>query len=97
MITVRTQDRKNILKTKSVSINKDGTSNEFNLIDQDTCSLSLLGTFNSQERALEVLDEIEQLIKQGTFAKTVFNASGPIGMHYYEPYYQIPEDSKNEG
>ena len=57
MLYIRTQDRMTLVPfDKQISISK---ANQFNMVFDNSDTLPL-GTYKSKERALEVLDEIEQ-------------------------------------
>ena len=60
MLSIRTQDRMSLVPyDKQITVSK---SNQFNMVFDNGDTLPL-GTYATKERALEVLDEIEQYSK----------------------------------
>ena len=58
---IRTQDRKTLVPlNKQVSVNRGGTISM--VFEEDNNSILYLGHYKTEERALEVLDEIQQHI-----------------------------------
>ena len=71
---VRSQDKMNLVKIKQINIdyqnNKQIIANyEPEQYENSSCFYELLGTYKTKERALEILDEIQNLMLKGAFAK----------------------------
>ena len=53
---------------------------------------TFLGTYTTKERALEVLDEIQNFIeKQGT-SDAISNEQGILGIKFYGKVYEMPKE-----
>ena len=62
---VRSQSKENLLKIKNLSIDNENKILG-NLISDDNksiCDYWILGTYKSKERALEIIDEIQNILK----------------------------------
>lgn len=64
---IRTQDRMNLVKINQVSLNYQNNKQIIanyipEIYENSSCYYELLGTYKTKERALEVLDEIEERI-----------------------------------
>lgn len=64
---IRSQDKMNLVKINQVSINYQDNKQIIanyvpELYENSSCYYELLGTYSTKERALEVLDEIEERI-----------------------------------
>ena len=64
---IRTQDRMNLVKINQVSLNYQNNKQIIanyipEIYEKSSCYYELLGTYKTKERALEVLDEIEERI-----------------------------------
>ena len=57
---IRSQDRMNLVQIKQISINY--YNNKQIIANYNGCYYELLGTYETNERALEVLDEIQAYI-----------------------------------
>ena len=65
---MRSQDRMNLVKIKQISLNYQNNKQvianyEPEQYENSSCFYELLGTYKTKKRALEVLDEIQELIK----------------------------------
>ena len=65
---VRSQDKMNLVKIRQISLNYQNNKQvianyEPEQYENSSCFYELLGTYKTIERALEVLDEIQELIK----------------------------------
>ena len=65
---VRSQDKMNLVKIRQISLNYQNNKQvianyEPEQYENSSCFYELLGTYKTQDRALEVLDEIQELIK----------------------------------
>ena len=65
---VRSQDKRNLVKIRQISLNYQNNKQvianyEPEQYENSSCVYELLGTYQTIERALEVLDEIQELIK----------------------------------
>ena len=64
---IRSQDRMNLVKINQVSLNYQNNKQIIanyipEIYENSSCYYELLGTYKTKERALEVLDEIEERI-----------------------------------
>lgn len=64
---IRSQDRMNLVQIKQISLNYENNKQvianyESEQYENSGCYYELLGTYKTKERALEVLDEIEERI-----------------------------------
>lgn len=64
---IRSQDRMNLVQIKQISLNYENNKQvianyEPEQYENSSCYYELLGTYKTKERALEVLDEIEERI-----------------------------------
>lgn len=64
---IRTQDRMNLVKINQVSLNYQNNKQIIanyipEIYENSSCYYELLGTYKTKERALEVLDEIQNYI-----------------------------------
>lgn len=64
---IRSQDRMNLVQIKQISLNYENNKQvianyESEQYENSGCYYELLGTYKTKERALEVLDEIEEKI-----------------------------------
>ena len=84
---VRSQDRKNLVKVNAIFIDDtDMVDKGFVTIYSQNCEFEL-GTYNSKERALEVLDEIQSLIKPKAIIQNI-NNEPTISDFLYRPNEQ---------
>lgn len=80
---IRSQDREKLIKVKSLYVEKYPSSNNryaiynFFYDDLDDCDIPL-GTYETRERALEVLDEIQNILKPIIKIKYEYDDSQPI-------------------
>lgn len=84
---VRSQDKMNLVKINQISINYQNNKQIIanyipELYENSSCYYELLGTYSTIERALEVLDEIQNILKP----KYILNTSSikPDGDFYEE-------------
>ena len=73
---IRTQDRMNLVKINQVSLNYQNNKQIIanyipEIYENSSCYYELLGTYKTKERALEVLDEIQDKMLNGAFAKKI--------------------------
>ena len=63
---IRSQDKMNLVKITQINVgymnNKEIIAN-YKVLDSETDFYQILGTYKSKERALEVLDEIQNILK----------------------------------
>ena len=73
-IWVRSQDKEFLMKVDNINLGIDVDTNEptriFTFVDGTVTSFTL-GTYNSKERAIEVLDEIQEGMIKNAVAKVV--------------------------
>lgn len=65
---IRSQDKMNLVKINQVSINYQDNKQIIanyvpELYENSSCYYELLGTYSTKERALEVLDEIQNILR----------------------------------
>ena len=95
MITIRTQDREELLKINNVKTEmlKHGDVRSCHIVcsSYDLQSTSyIIGTYATKERALQVLDEIQEVIKNG--AETyILNGKSDMVSRTYGIFYQMPK------
>lgn len=95
---VRSQDRMNLVKVRQVSLNYQ---NNKEIIANHTPDLyensgeyyEFLGTYKTKERAVEVLDEIQDKMLNGAFAKKINGLGEELDL-IPNPIliYNMPED-----
>lgn len=81
---IRSQDKTNLIRVEHLALtnNKTITGMSTNW-DYD------LGTYTTKERALEVLDEIQNILKP----KIIYNCNGTINQLYdYTKVYEMPQE-----
>ena len=90
---IRSQDREFLMKVDNINLGIDVDNNEpsrlFIFVGGVTTSFTL-GTYKSKERALEVLDEIEEYINIYEFKKSRKTLT------YDDVVYQMPEEWLND-
>lgn len=87
-LLIRSQNRKVLAKIHSISI-EEKTSTKFAMVGNDEWRL---GIYDTEERALEVLDEIQEYIENygETFAES--NNGIVSNFKYYGRVYEIPKE-----
>lgn len=94
---IRSQDRECLIKIENVYIDKRDFGNDDIQYYISTGTLTKLGTYKSKERALEVLDEIQErlinlqlvsLEEKGKARKDVYTRP------YLECVYEMPKENK---
>ena len=73
---IRSQDRMNLVKINQVSLNYQNNKQIIanyipDIYENSSCYYELLGTYKTKERAIEVLDEIQDKMLNGAFAKKI--------------------------
>ena len=95
---VRSQDKMNLVKIRQISLNYQNNKQvianyEPEQYENSSCFYELLGKYKSFERALEVLDEIQQHIEKQGENYLLSDENGIItGQKYYGYIYQMPID-----
>ena len=92
MITIRTQDREKLLEVSNVKVEKVNYGDcAIPCSSYDLQSTSyIIGTYATKERALQVLDEIQEVIKNG--AETyILNGKSDTVSRTYGIFYQMPK------
>ena len=75
---IRSQDKMDIMKVESLHIDEIPTFNDVNIICYTSGNkYSNIGHYKNKKRALEVLDEIQKYMLNGSFAK-ITNGLGEI-------------------
>lgn len=93
-IWVRSQDKEFLMKVDNINLGLDVDTNEptriFTFVDGTVTSFTL-GTYKSKERALEVLDEIQNKIEG---KRVLIDAYGDIKIKKKDnnKVYQMPEE-----
>ena len=93
-IWVRSQDKEFLMKVDNINLGLDVDTNEptriFTFVDGTVTSFTL-GTYKSKERALEVLDEIQNKIEG---KRVLIDAYGGIEIKKKDnnKVYQMPEE-----
>lgn len=89
---VRSQDKELLMKTPELRYKQKG--NDYSLLAYDTSGgYRILGVYKSKERAIEVLDEIQDYMKKCLFAKKVNGLGEELDL-IPNPIliYNMPED-----
>lgn len=95
---VRSQDKMNLVKIRQISLNYRNNKQIIANYMPDSFENSgeyyeLLGTYKTKERALEVLDEIQEHIEKQGENYLLSDENGIItGQKYYGYIYQMPID-----
>lgn len=71
---IRSQDKMNLVQIKQISLNYQDNKQVIanyapEQYENSGCFFELLGTYKTKERALEVLNEIQEILKPKTFIK----------------------------
>ena len=88
---VRSQDKRALYKTSGFFIREEQYKRKGKyIIEGNKC---WLGAYNTFERALEVLDEIQTHIKKQDTDELLVNSDGIItGQKHYGRVYEMPEE-----
>lgn len=94
---IRSQDKMNLVKINQISINY---ANKTQIIanclpeyyENSGNYYELLGTYKTKERALEVLDEIQNIFSLKIENKSYEEADLVLKAKMLDSYYQMPED-----
>lgn len=91
---IRTQDRMRIVQPKRLGIKKVGGNNcfEHQYIIYESENNMRYGVYNSKERALEVLDEIWNLLKPDWAIERLNKIKGNMNNLYPILTYEMPEE-----
>jgi activator of HSP90 ATPase len=84
---IRSQDKKKLIKVNEIKIESVIDGNSFIYSDATD-----LGTYKSKERALEVLDEIQNLFKLEIINETFERSDLLIKAKMLPIVYKMPED-----
>ena len=92
MVVIRTQDRKRLFECNDVELVQLECNGMHKLVENvNETDWVNLGTYATKERALEVLDEIEGVIKNG--AETyIINGHVDTSSRTYGIFYQMPKE-----
>ncbi|RXI57671.1 hypothetical protein DP125_13330 [Clostridium tetani] len=82
MIIIRSQDRTILIEVNEVQINTSENSRE--VWYKNGLVSCKLGTYETKERALEVLDMIQERIMLGTKYDTIWNGTRTTKDHVFE-------------
>lgn len=89
---IRSQDKEILMKSPELRYNQKG--NEHSLLAYDTLGVyRILGTYKSKERAIEVLDEIQNILKPKITLKYEPDDNAPIMNGEWEQSFKIKECS----
>ena len=91
---VRSQDKEALLKVNNGLMYWDDTDKRNCIVIKETSTnLSVLGTYKTKERALEVLDEIQEyLLKMGENEILTDKIGIMNGIKHYGIVYEMPEE-----
>lgn len=91
---VRAQDRETLLKVNNGLMYWEDTDKRNCIVIKETSTnLSVLGEYKTKERALEVLDEIQEFIEKRGEDYLLTNKDGIItGQKHYGLVYEMPEE-----
>lgn len=97
MLWVRSQDRMNLIKVNQIGINYHNNKQiignyQPELFENSGEYYEELGNYSSKERAIEVLDEIQNFIeKQGTSDAQTNEVGAITNIKYYGRVYEMPQ------
>lgn len=92
---IRNQDKENIIKVDALEISKEECDEEiiYEVVTFYSDKLIVLGCYKTKERALEVLDEIqENIIKQGQLITLTDEKGIPNGSKFFSYVYEMPKE-----
>ena len=96
---IRSQDREKLIKVKDLYVEKYPSSNNryaiynFFYDDLDDCDIPL-GTYETRERALEVLDEIQNIFSLKIENKSYEEADLILKAKMLDSCYQMPKEQE---
>ena len=87
---IRSQDKETLMKVNRIDID----DNSIICYDNDYhCSETYMGQYKTKERALEVLDEIqENIVKQGQVIILTDERGIPNGSKFFSYVYEMPKE-----
>ena len=96
---IRSQDRYELRKVKGVVMAQEGKFFAIYPVEKDLGELEILGHYKSEERAIEVLDEIQKLLIGDVLVSKNLNTPNDeclksVGINNAAAYHLFTDDSK---
>lgn len=96
---IRSQDRYELRKVKGVVMAQEGKFFAIYPVTKDLGELEILGHYKSEERAIEVLDEIQKLLIGDVLVSKNFNTPNDeclksVGINNAAAYHLFTDDSQ---
>lgn len=88
---IRSQDLYTLIKCERLSVRQCGSENY--CVIGDGCFV--LGEYSTEEKALDVLDEIQELIEDKQFCKTYKAEFENLVLNNGVQVYQMPQDEED--
>ena len=89
---VRSQDREDLIKVDRLAVNDNRIEANFKLF-YSGCDYLVLGIYETNERALEVLDEIQEYLEKMGKDEILTDKLGIMsGIKHYGIVYEMPEE-----
>lgn len=94
---IRSQSKKSLLNINQVVINNTKDESEYYIHGYSERGIDILGVYSTQEKALKVLDEIQEKIEY-PYPSKIVPSFGTICYHLIEnnKFYQMPQDDEVE-
>ena len=89
---IRSQDRENLLKVDRLDVNDNKIQANFKAY-YSGCDYLIIGIYESNDRALEVLDEIQKYLEKMGTDEILTDKIGIIsGIKHYGIVYEMPKE-----
>lgn len=94
---IRSQSKKSLLNINQVVINNTKDESEYYIHGYSERGIDILGFYSTQEKALKVLDEIQEKIEY-PYPSKIVPSIGTNCYHLIEnnKFYQMPQDDEVE-
>lgn len=94
---IRSQSKKSLLNVNQVVINNTKDESEYYIHGYSERGIDILGVYSTQEKALKVLDEIQEKIEY-PYPSKIVPSFGTNCYHLIEnnKFYQMPQDDEVE-
>lgn len=94
---IRSQSKKSLLNVNQVVINNTKDESEYYIHGYSERGIDILGFYSTQEKALKVLDEIQEKIEY-PYPSKIVPSIGTNCYHLIEnnKFYQMPQDDEVE-
>lgn len=94
---IRSQSKKSLLNVNQVVINNTKDESEYYIHGYSERGIDILGVYSTQEKALKVLDEIQEKIEY-PYPSKIVPSIGTNCYHLIEnnKFYQMPQDDEVE-